>query len=145
MKTSDIVELYGLINPSKLTKITDAKAKFAIIKDNQRLKEVADSFGAFRTDALEKLKGEDFDQWQRKAQEWQGRTAGTPDEQKEVGAINAYFQKYQDDVAKCLADESAKEHDIEIEPVGEEAFTQFCDSNDWTVEQTTRLYEALVK
>lgn len=143
--TKEIVELYGLVNPAKLTKMTDSKAKFAIIRDNRQLKEVADGFEAFRKDALEKLKPEDFDEWSKKAQKWQGKTATTADEQQEVGAINTYFARYNSEVGKCLEDEYSKEHELELEKIDEAQFEQLCDSNDWTVEQCMTLYDRLVK
>lgn len=144
LKTSEIVQLYQLINPSKLTKMTDSKAKFAIIHDNMAFKAVADKFDAFQKDAMEKLKTDDFDDWQSKAQKWQGKTAKTAEEQKEVGAINKYFEKYQGEITKCLQEESDKVHAVKIETINEEQFEKLCDSNDWTVEQTMKLYEKIV-
>lgn len=145
MTTKEVVELYNLINPAKLTKMSDSKAKFAIIKDNRALKKIADDYETFQKDALEKLKGADFDKWQEKAQKWQGKTAKTPDEQKEVASINDYFAKYQGEANKCLQDESDKVHAIKLEKVSEEEFLKFCDSNeDWNAGQMLTLYDKLV-
>lgn len=145
IKTSEAVANYNLINPAKLTKMTDSKAKFAIIKDNRALKKVAEDYDGIRNDTLEKLKGVDFGAWQEKAQKWQGKTATTPEEQQEVGEINNYFYAYQSEVDKCLGGELAKERDIEIEKISDEQFQLFADSNDWTVEQTGELYGLLVE
>lgn len=144
MTTGEIVELYNLLHPSKLTKMTDAKAKFAVVRDTRALKAVADDFDDFQKEALEKLKGADFEEWQERARKWQGRTAKTPDEQREVGGINAYFAKYQSEVSKCLGGESERRHAVRIEKVAEEQFGKFCDSNDFTVEQVMTMYDRLV-
>lgn len=145
IKTSDAAAVYNLINPAKLTKMTDSKAKFAIIKACRALKAIAEDFDGIRADTLEKLKGVDFGAWQEKAQKWQGKTAEKPEDQQEVGAINNYFYAYQQEVDKCLAEEATKERDVEITKITDGQFELFADSNDWTVEQTGQLYALLVE
>lgn len=145
MTTQEIVTLYNLINPAKLTKMTDSKAKFAIIKNNKALKTVAENFEAFQKDALEKLKDEKFDEMQQRAQKWQnGKQAETPEERTDITEINTYFSNYQNEVNKCLIEESEKKNAVKLEKITEDQFELFLDGNDWSVEQTSILYDALV-
>lgn len=145
MKTKDIVALYALINPSRLSKMTDSKAKFAIIRDNRVLKTISDAYTFFQEDAQKKLQPADFADWKQRAMKWQGKTAKIPDEMKEIGEINAYFARYGSEVQKCLAEESDKDHTVDLEKISEDQFRLFIDSNDWTVDQVTTLYAYLVK
>lgn len=142
IKTEKVVSVYGVLAEAKITKMED-KDKFKVIKALKELKVVAKAFEDFRTDALEKLKGEEHDKMVERAQQWQregDKTTLTEDERIEV---NKYLTDYNTKVAECLKEEAEKENDITFEPLTEEALGKLVASNDWTVRQIMEIEEVL--
>ena len=143
MKTQKISEAYRTINAAKLTKMED-KEKFIVIKAMRVLKPISASFEEFINDAREKLKGEQFDNMQQKARQWQEegeKTSLTPDERKQV---NTYFNEYTQRVNECVREEADKEHELPYDRLSEEAFGRFIASNDYDVATIMELQEVLV-
>lgn len=124
MTTGKIVDLYEVLSGAKLTKMDDAD-KFLVIKALRVLKPIADSFEAYKRDASERLKPEDFDSIVEKAQKWNELT------EEERASINKSLIAYNNSVNKCIADELAAEVEVEYQKLSESAFEKLMASNDW--------------
>lgn len=140
MKTKDVVTVYKLINESKLSKMEDA-GKFKMIKIMRAMKPVATSFEDFQKDAQEKLKDEDFEGMQKRAEALQqNQNNADPKEFKEV---NAYYEKYYKALNDCLNPELEKENDFEYEKLTEEEMGKYLASNDFKMDEIMKIEEAI--
>ena len=142
IKTSVIVAVYNLLKSAKLGDMATAD-KFNVIKSIKALKVIAEDFETFRTDASEKLKGDNHEAMQQKAWEWRDKgdkATLTDDEKLEV---NAYFDKYAKDLGECVLEEANKDNEIDIRTINEESFGKFMAANDWNVEQIMTVEEIL--
>lgn len=145
LKTIDCVVVYNLLKGASLGKM-ESKNKFAVIKSIKELKTIAEDFEAFRTDAAEKLRGENHDEMQQKAVDWQqkgDKCTLTDDEKREV---NAYFDRYGKELSDCINEEAEKEHELDIRTITEEAFGALMDANEsWSVEQIMKVQEVMTE
>lgn len=137
LKTSEVLAIYSVVKSAKVTKVESSADKFAIIKAIRPLKKIAETFEAWRNDAIASLKPENYEAMEQKAQEWQqqereGNVTLTEQERIE---INQFFYKFNSEVEGCMKEELEKENEIEVSAIGEKSIEQFCDSNDWSVEQ----------
>lgn len=137
LKTSEIVNAYQLIKAAKMSSMTLDEKK-AVLLATRKLKAVAMDFEDFRTDAMERLKGENHDKmvealtnWQK--QERDGAVTLTESERNE---IEQYFSAYNKDIVACLQDEAGKAHDVELPQIN---FDKLLEANDWTLEQSLLL------
>lgn len=146
LKTMEAVSAYNLLKAAKINKVSVDADKFNIIKTTRALKKVAEDFESFRADSVEALKAENHDDFVAKAQKWQQEEAAKTEVTlsiEERTELNAYFNKYNGDVVKCLEEEAAKENAIEVRTISEDSFRQLISGNDWTVEQILVLEEVL--
>lgn len=132
--TKEIVEVYSILKDAKITKMDDAD-KFKVIKSLRPLKKISEDFEDFRTDALEKLKGDNHNEMAERARKWQQDGDKTTLTDKERIEVNTYFTEYNDKVTKCLTEELEKEHDLDDVNLTEDAFGKLIASNDWTLGQ----------
>lgn len=143
MKTRQVVEVYNTLNGAKLSKMDD-KDKFLVIKAMRQLKPVSAAYEEFVKDAQEKLKGEDFGEIQKKAQQWQEEGENTTLSLEERRHINIYLNDYTKKVNECVSEEGEKENDLTYERLSEEAFAKLVASNDFDVKTIMSLQEALM-
>lgn len=144
LKTIDCVVAYNLLKGASLGKM-ESKDKFAVIKSIKELKTIAEDFETFRTDAAEKLRGEEHDEMQQKAFEWRDKGDKCTLTDDEKRAVNAYFDRYGKELSDCINEEAEKEHELDIRTITEAAFGALMDANEsWTAEQIMRLEELLV-
>lgn len=136
IKTETIVMAHNALKGAKLTKMEDAE-KFAAIKAARALKPAAEDFSGLVEDAKEKLKPEGWDELKEKA----GRFKSLPEEEKT--AVNADLTAYNRRVEDCVKDELAKEREVEIAPLSEEAFGRLLSSNDFEMQTIMALQDAL--
>lgn len=142
MKTIEIVKAYRIINEAKLTKMEDAD-KYKVIKAIRAMKPIATSFEDFTKDAQERLKGEEFANMQKKAEQWQKEGEKTTLTMDERIAINRFFTDYNKRVEECVKDEAEKEVSPEYGRLSEEAFSKLIGSNDWSVKEILAVMDAL--
>lgn len=142
MKTIEIVKAYRIINEAKLTKMEDAD-KYKVIKAIRALKPIVTSFEDFTKDAQERLKGEEFANMQKKAEQWQKEGEKTTLTMDERIAINRFFTDYNKRVEECVKEEAEKEVSPEYERLSEEAFSKLIGSNDWAVKEILAVMDAL--
>ena len=142
--TDTVKSVYKLLNDSKLTKMED-KDKFIVIKAVRKFKPIAADFEDLKKDVQEKLKGENFEEMQKKALQWNeegDKTTLTEDERKEV---NMFFYEFNKNVKECLKEETEKKHELEYEKLSEDAFGKFISSNDFKVDDIIKIQEAMVQ
>jgi hypothetical protein len=142
--TDTVKSVYKLLNDSKLTKMED-KDKFIVIKAVRKFKPIAADFEDLKKDVQEKLKGENFEEMQKKALQWNeegGKTTLTEDERKEV---NMFFYEFNKNVEECLKEERERKHELEYEKLSEDAFGKFISSNDFKVDDIITIQEVMVQ
>lgn len=142
--TDTVNSVYKLLNDSKLTKMED-KDKFIVIKAVRKFKPIAADFEDLKKDVQEKLKGENFEEMQKKALQWNeegGKTTLTEDERKEV---NMFFYEFNKNVKECLKEETERKHELEYEKLSEDAFGKFISSNDFKVDDIIKIQEVMVQ
>lgn len=149
MKTKDLVSAYNLLNDAKLTKMEDTD-KFKVIKALRAMKKPAKDFEDFRDTTKQKLKDENFDAMDKKAQEWRDNHQGvtiselSPEDLKALNPIEKYFTEYNKKVDECLKEEAEKEVKIKASAkLKEEAFGKLVASNDWTCGQIMALSDVI--
>ena len=150
MKTLDAVSAYNTLAGAKLNKLEDAE-KFAVVRSLIGLKPVKTAFDDMVKDAYEKLKGDDHDEMQRKADDWnakyQGKNAPAPDEAAlaERRVLNEYFEAYRKRVDDCIRPASEKAVEVEVELLSQEAFGRLLASNpEWAAQDAMRAMETIV-
>lgn len=144
MKTSTVIEVYKALKEAKLTKM-ESKEKFAVIRIMRAVKPVAEEWDAFLSTVDEKLRGEGHEEMVAKIQQWQKEGEQTTLTEEERREVNAYIMRYNREREELLHSELAKEVEVKFEPLTEEAFERFLDSNDMTVEVLGLLSEAICK
>lgn len=144
MKTSTVIEVYKALKEAKLTKM-ESKEKFQVIKIMRAVKPVAEEWDAFIATVDEKLRGEGHEEMAAKIQQWQKEGEQTTLTEEERREVNAYIMRYNREREELLHSELAKEVEVKFEPLTEEAFERFLDSNDMTVEVLGLLSEAICK
>ncbi len=144
MKTKQVVEVYNTLSSAKLSKMED-KDKFLVIKAMRQLKPISTAYEEFVKDAQEKLKGDDFEDIQKKAQKWQEEGENTSLSLEERREINTYLNGYNNKVVECLKEEVEKDNELNYEKISEDAFGKLVSSNDFDVKTIMNLQDALMK
>lgn len=135
-KTQTIVDTYRTIAEAKVTKMEDTE-KFAVIKAARALKPIAADLEDFTEEARKKLQPENFEEIQDKAR----RFATLPDDEKKE--VNAVFMAYDEAIRKCVAEELAREHEVDLEPLSSDGLGRLVASNDFTVATIISLEDML--
>lgn len=145
VKTSDVLNIYNVLNSAKYSKMDDAD-KIKAWKICRKLKPVASKFEEDSKDAAEKFKADikDFDERLQKAQEYErlrSKQEPTIDimTTAEYDAFIKEFKEYNNLVQKAVQEFADKEIEIYFEPISEDAFGKMMASNEWTMEQVTTL------
>lgn len=143
--TEKAVIAYRILNNAKLGKMKDGD-KFNVVKIMKELKPVATSYDDFVKDATEKLKPEGIEGIQEKL----APIFSLPPEfqRKEIKRLLSLdeievWDKYNTDVAKCVQDEVAKEHEFTFVPLSEEGFQGLLASNDFSLAEILALDEVI--
>lgn len=118
VKIEILVMAAAVLAQSKIDKMQD-KEKFALIRATHPIKRVSEDYAAFRKDALEKLKPEDYDALLAKEKAGQEYTAEE----------SARVRKYNADVQECVGAELAREVEIDLPPLTEEGVVNLSSSN----------------
>lgn len=130
--TEKIVIAYRILNNAKLGKMKD-EDKFKVVRIMKAIKPVATSYDDYIKDAAERLSPEGIEAIQMKVQK------NEPLSVEE----NKVWTKYNEDVAKCVQDELAKEIELGCEPLGEEAMTGLISSNDFALAEIIALDDVI--
>jgi len=150
VKTSEILNVYNIINGAKYGKMDDAD-KVKVWKICRKLKPVATKFDEDSKDAAEKMKPQiegGFDEVLAKAQEYERLTAQhqptidvmtKADYDKFIEEFKNY-QKLVNDAIKEFAD---KEVEVEFDVLAEESFGKLLSSNEWNIGQASIVGEVV--
>jgi hypothetical protein len=150
VKTSEILNVYNIINGAKYGKMDDAD-KVKVWKICRKLKPVATKFDEDSKDAAEKMKPQiegGFDEVLAKAQEYERLTAQhqptidvmtKADYDKFIEEFKNY-QKLVNDAIKEFAD---KEVEVEFDVLTEESFGKLLSSNEWNIGQASIVGEVV--
>lgn len=137
-KTSEIVTVYNALKAAKVTKMDDAD-KIAIVKIMRSFKPVATAFNDFVEEAREKLQPENFDEIQKKMQNFDS----LPDAEKI--AVNVAINEYNGALNKAANEELAKDVAVDFAPISEDAFGKLITtSNDLTIETILAVQDVIV-
>ncbi|WP_289755327.1 hypothetical protein [uncultured Duncaniella sp.] len=136
LTTESIVIAHNSLKGARLTRL-DTQEKFTVIRAMRALRPVASSLQEFIEDAREKLRPEDWDNIQHKAERFDTLT------EEEKREVNATMEAYNADVARCIGEEASKEQELEFEPLTEEAFGRLLDSNDLDISTIIVLQDVL--
>lgn len=150
IKTEMVLEAFGVLNTAKYSKLDDAD-KIKVWKIARALKPVATKFDEDNKDAAEKLKPEGFDEKVQNAQEYErvtkdpgADTSGLKMGAAEYDAFMKEFQDYNKLVGKAVKEFADKEVKVEFEPLSDDAFGKLMASNDWNLDQVTKLGSLIV-
>lgn len=151
MKTFELVNAFGVLNSAKLSKLED-KEKYVVIRAMRSMKPLKKDYEEAVQDAQNKLRADDHDQWQQRADQWNALHRGkkrselSPAETDELDEINAYFRRYADSVEQAVKDLAEKEAGgLDYERLTEQGFSRLLASNpDWEAEKSLMLYDILI-
>lgn len=142
LKTEDILNTYELLKNVDYQKLEDSD-KVKVWKAVRQLKPVADQYEDAQQDAVKNLVPEDFTDNLRKAQAYeQQKAAGAkelPMTEKDYKAFIVEFQKYNKLLTDALQEQKDKEHEIEYEPLTEDALGLLVVSNNWSLPKSSVL------
>lgn len=130
--TEKAVVAYRILNNAKLGKMKD-EDKFLVVRAMKQLRPVATDYDDFIKDAAERLKPEGIEAIQEKVQS----NATLSEEERKV------WEKYNQDVTKCVQDELAKEKEFTFEALGDEGLKGLLASNDFAVAEIMALDEVI--
>ena len=134
-----IISAYNLLINSRLTKM-NGEGKFKVIKNIINFKSVVQNYEDLAKETTTRFKPE----WlsEDKAQEWSRN--GENSEKLTKDEKMAIIQ-YLNEANKYLEEELNKECELDTNKLTDEEFTQFMDSNDFTIGEFTILSEILWK
>lgn len=145
MKTSKIVEIYGILNTAKLSGM-ETKSKMIILENLRILKPIAEGYKSDMETAQEKLKPEDFESITEKAnrhneavkeKKEEGRM--TAEELKEVNEIYLSLNK---ELATISNDLESVEHEVTLKTISPDEFGKLTIADEDAGKLLT-LYEVL--
>ena len=150
IKTKTALIIYGILSQAKYTKMEDAD-KIKTWKIHRVLKPVATKFEEDSKDAAEKLKPyDDYNDKLQKAQEYERLKANKQPTidimtNAEYNSFIDDFKKYNKTVDKAVEEFAEKEVEFEFEPISEEAFGKLMASNEWNMDQVTKISEFVLE
>lgn len=141
-----IVEVSALLmqKETKLTKMEGAD-KNLVIKAMKELVPIANAYDEFLNITRDKLKPENFDEMQAKAQQWQAEGEKTTLTNEERIEINTFFAEYQKSINECIKEEIHKKKELTYTPLSEDAFAMLMASNpEWSLAQIMSVEDMLL-
>lgn len=106
--------------------LVNTKLEIATVRAMRALKDVATKYDDFVKDAVTKLRPDGYDAHARVLENVKGHS------DEEVAAARKAEAEYNKLVTECVSVEEKKEHDFDIEPLGEEALERYIKANTLT-------------
>ena len=128
MKLNKIVFAYKILGEAKVQTLAE-KEVIKVIKARKTMRPHADEYEAFLKDVQEKFKPEDWDDLQKKVQQWREEGEKTTLTKEEQMEINKKMVDYQKKVEAVVKEELEKEIKLEIEPLSEESHVKLLIEN----------------
>lgn len=144
IKTKEALEAYNILNGAKYGKLEDAD-KIKLWKIVRVLKPIAEKFEEDSKDASERFMQEfdNFKEKLQKAQEYERQNKenneNLPMTEEEYKAFLVDFVKYNKLVSDAMTEYAETEIEVDIKTISEDAFSKLMSSNDWDINQTTKV------
>ena len=134
---SNVVALYNILNPAKLTAMSTGD-KFKVIRVLRGLRPVAREWDEFVGDTKKRLAPENVAEL-RKLQKDIGALS-----EAERARVQEAFGEWQRHVDECLSSAVLEEREVAVEPIGESAVSALLESNPgWDVSEIDIVDEIL--
>lgn len=127
-----VVECYKAFEKSKVNKLEESE-KIKILKARKAMRPIHDDYEAFLKDVQEMMKPENWDELQKKVQQWQQEGEKTTLTESERIEINKALVEYSKKVDNAIKEELAKEVELSIEKLKENSDMKLLEENDWEV------------
>lgn len=127
-----VVECYKAFEKSKVNKLEESE-KIKILKARKAMRPIHDDYEAFLKDVQEMMKPENWDELQKKVQQWQQEGEKTTLTEAERIEINKALVEYSKKVDNAVKEELAKEVEISIEKLKENSDIKLLEENDWEI------------
>lgn len=127
-----VVEAYKLLGEAKVTKLEDGEV-VKVVKARKAMRPIADEYESFLKDVQEKFKSENWDDVQKKVQQWQQEGEKTTLTEAERIEVNKALVDYSKKVDSAIKDELAKEVELNVEKLKEDSATKMLVENSWEV------------
>lgn len=133
-KVKDVVSAYKVLGDAKVVKLEESEV-IKVVKARKAMRPIADDYDAFLKDCQEKFKPEDWDEIQKKLQQWQQEGENTTLTEAERIELNKAVIGYQKKIDAALKDELKREVELNIEPLKEESATKLLVENGWELKK----------
>lgn len=125
-----IVDCYRALDKTKANKLEESE-KIKILNARKAMRPIYESFEAFLKDTQEMFKSEDWEEIQKKVQQWQQEGENTTLTASEKNLLNEALIKYEKSVSSAIKEELAKEVELDIEKLKENSDIKLMSENDW--------------
>lgn len=125
-----IVDCYRALNKTKANKLEESE-KIKILNARKAMRPIYESFEAFLKDTQEMFKPEDWEEIQKKVQQWRQEGENTTLTASEKNLLNEALIKYEKSVSSAIEEELAKEVELDIEKLKENSDIKLMSENDW--------------
>ncbi len=125
-----IVDCYRALDKTKANKLEESE-KIKILNARKAMRPIYESFEAFLKDTQEMFKSEDWEEIQKKVQQWQQEGENTTLTASEKNLLNEALIKYEKSVSSAIKEEQAKEVELDIEKLKENSDIKLMSENDW--------------
>ena len=125
-----VVDCYRALDKTKANKLEESE-KIKILNARKAMRPIYESFEAFLKDTQEMFKSEDWEEIQKKVQQWQQEGENTTLTASEKNLLNEALIKYEKSVSSAIKEEQAKEVELDIEKLKENSDIKLMSENDW--------------
>lgn len=125
-----IVDCYKALNKTKANKLEESE-KIKILNARKAMRPIYESFEAFLKDTQEMFKPEDWEEIQKKVQQWGQEGENTTLTASEKNLLNEALIKYEKSVSSAIEEELTKEVELDIEKLKENSDIKLMSENDW--------------
>ena len=129
-KIKQVIEAYKVLGEAKVTKLEESEV-IKVVKARKAMRPIADEFEAFLKDCQDKFKPEEWDEIQKKIQQWQQEGEKTTLTDSEKIEINKALIDYQNKIEKAVKDELSKEIELNIDKLNDGSDTKLLVENSW--------------
>ena len=134
MKLRQILAAYSRIENATATKLKEDDV-IKLLKARKAMRPHVNEYKDFLKDAQDKFKPENWDEIERKIEQWKQEGEKTTLSELERIEINKVGFEYDKKVQSAVKDELEKEIEIEFEKLSENAGTKLMIENRWTPAQ----------
>lgn len=133
-KIKQVIEAYKLLGEAKVTKLEESEV-IKVVKARKAMRPIADEFEAFLKDCQDKFKPENWDELQKKVQQWQQEGEKTTLTEAERIEINKAIIDYQSKINTAINEELNREIEINIEKLKDGSDTKLLVENSWELKK----------